>query len=421
MSVPLAVEADEGTSVPDVMLINNYNTRQAADIWIRMRRGFQLAHEETKLVLYYERLYTKSPKTFARLVANAKPYIFYILTQTERNGMPSEIALLPGVESTFNPNAKSSSNAYGMWQFVASTGARFNMAQNSRIDERQDLVKSTNSALKYLNYLYKIFGQWEIAIGAYNWGEGNMYREIVRSGQTPGNINYARLSLRTETENYLPKLIAMASIIENPSKFGVNLEDIENKPVVAIVNPPKPMTISQMINLAGIDNSTFNKLNPQYKTNDYTLGSKEHVILPLSNKEIYLASIGRNEIQIPIDDTQIKLSIESLKDESSSDAVDLIALAANGDLNNQESKSSKTQSSSVKNINNDLDNLIAELNAPPPETLTISYIVANGDTLFSIAKRFGEDINEIKSQNNIVGNNLNVGETLTIKTRQNDS
>ena len=421
MSVPLAVEADEGTSVPDVMLINNYNTRQAADIWIRMRRGFQLAHEETKLVLYYERLYTKSPKTFARLVANAKPYIFYILTQTERNGMPSEIALLPGVESTFNPNAKSSSNAYGMWQFVASTGARFNMAQNSRIDERQDLVKSTNSALKYLNYLYKIFGQWEIAIGAYNWGEGNMYREIVRSGQTPRNINYARLSLRTETENYLPKLIAMASIIENPSKFGVNLEDIENKPVVAIVNPPKPMTISQMINLAGIDNSTFNKLNPQYKTNDYTLGSKEHVILPLSNKEIYLASIGRNEIQIPIDDTQIKLSIESLKDESSSDAVDLIALAANGDLNNQESKSSKTQSSSVKNINNDLDNLIAELNAPPPETLTISYIVANGDTLFSIAKRFGEDINEIKSQNNIVGNNLNVGETLTIKTRQNDS
>ncbi len=416
MSVPLAVEADEGTPAPDVMLINNYNTRQDADIWARMRRGFQLSHEETKLVLYYERLYTKSPKTFARLVANAKPYIFYILTQTERNGMPSEIALLPGVESTFNPNAKSSSNAYGMWQFVASTGTRFNMAQNSSIDERQDLVKSTNSALSYLNYLHKLFGQWEPAIGAYNWGEGNMYREIVNSGQTPGNINYASLNLRSETENYVPKLIALASIIDNPSKFGVNLEDVENKPVVAVVNSPKSMTIAQMINLAGIDEGTFNKLNPQYKTTDYTVGSKDHVVLPLSNQGVYLAGIGRNQFQTPINETPIILSVESSND----DEVDLIALAAAGDLNNQESNSN-TESADVKKTNNELDNLITELNAPPPETLTINYIVANGDTLFSIAKHFGEDINEIKTQNNIVGNSLTVGETLTIKTSQTSS
>jgi membrane-bound lytic murein transglycosylase D len=420
MSVSLAVEADEGTPIPDVMLINSYNTRQDADIWTRMRRGFQLSHEETKLVLYYERLYTKSPKTFARLVANAKPYIFYILTQTERNGMPSEIALLPGVESTFNPNAKSSSNAYGMWQFVASTGTRFNMAQNSSIDERQDLVKSTNSALSYLNYLHKLFGQWEPAIGAYNWGEGNMYKEIIHSGQKPGNIDYASLNLRSETENYVPKLIALASIIDNPSKFGVNLEDIENKPVVAVVNPPKPMTISQMINLAGIDKDTFNKLNPQYKSTDYTVGNKDHVVLPLSNEGIYLASVGRNQFQTPINENSIVLSVENQNDESAADGVDLIALAASGDLNNQESNSN-TESAEVKKTNNELDNLITELNAPPPETLTINYIVANGDTLFSIAKRFGEDINEIKTQNNIVGNSLTVGETLTIKTSQTGS
>ena len=280
LCLPLVVSAEDNIAQA-VMLMNNYNTRQDNDIWSRMRHGFQLSHQQSRLVVYYEKIYTKNPKTFEKLVNNAKPYIYYILTQTERNGMPSEIALLPGIESTFNPNARSPTNAYGMWQFVASTGLRFNMAQNSSIDERQDLVKSTNSAISYLNYLHRIFGQWEPAIGAYNWGEGNMYKEIVHSGQSPGNINYDNLNLRTETENYLPKLIALASIIDNPEKFGVTLDDVDNKPVVAILNPEAPTSISDMINLSKIDKSTFKQLNPQYKTSDYSLTSGDNVILPL--------------------------------------------------------------------------------------------------------------------------------------------
>ena len=406
------VEADGGFAI-SAMVMNNYNTRQDSDIWTRMRHGFQLPHEETKLVLYYERLYTKNPKTFAKLISNAKPYIYYILTQTERNGMPSEIALLPGVESTFNPNAKSSSNAYGMWQFVASTGRRFNMAQNDSIDERQDIVKSTNSALSYLSYLYKIFGQWEPAIGAYNWGEGNMYREIINSGQTPGKIDYANLNLRTETQNYLPKLIALAAIIDNPSKFGVNLEDVDNKPVFAVVNPQTPTTIADMINLSGMDSRNFSQLNPQYKTTDYVISSKDNIILPLSNENTYLASIGK--FQTPINDNQIVLNVESSGNESSSDSVDLIALAASGGANSDD------QSEDADSTNNELDNLIGELNSPPPDILTVNYIVTSGDTIFSISKRFGESIEDIKAQNKIRGNNLTVGQSLIIKTSQNNS
>ena len=406
------VEADGGFAI-SAMVMNNYNTRQDSDIWTRMRHGFQLPHEETKLVLYYERLYTKNPKTFAKLISNAKPYIYYILTQTERNGMPSEIALLPGVESTFNPNAKSSSNAYGMWQFVASTGRRFNMAQNDSIDERQDIVKSTNSALSYLSYLYKIFGQWEPAIGAYNWGEGNMYREIINSGQTPGKIDYANLNLRTETQNYLPKLIALAAIIDNPSKFGVNLEDVDNKPVFAVVNPQTPTTIADMINLSGMDSRNFSQLNPQYKTTDYVISSKDNIILPLSNENTYLASIGK--FQTPINDNQIVLNVESSGNESSSDSVDLIALAASGAANSDD------QSEDADSTNNELDNLIGELNSPPPDILTVNYIVTSGDTIFSISKRFGESIEDIKAQNKIRGNNLTVGQSLIIKTSQNNS
>ncbi len=418
ISVPLVVQADDAVA-PAIMLMNNYNLRQDGDIWVRMRHGFQLSHEQTKLVVYYERLYTKNPKTFIKLVNNAKPYIYYILTQTERNGMPSEIALLPGVESTFNPNARSSSNAYGMWQFVPSTGRRFNLAQNSTIDERQDLVKSTNSALSYLNYLHRVFGQWEPAIGAYNWGEGNMYKEIVSSGQSPGNINYASLNLRTETQNYVPKLIALASIIDNPSKFGVNLEDTENKPFFAIVNPDNPTTITDMVNLSGIDRATFNRLNPQYKTSDYTIGSKDNVILPLPNQSIYLASIGKSGLSSVVNQDTVVVADTKVSSESGAADADLIAEAATTTV--AATDSSSIESANLNATNNELDNLITELNAPPPADSTINYTVTSGDTLFSISKRFGEDIEDIKSQNKIPGNNLTVGETLIIKTSQSNS
>ena len=423
------------------MMMNNYNMRQDQDIWARMRQGFKLNHEQSKQVLYYEKLYTKNPKTFARLVNNAKPYIYYILTQTERNGMPSEIALLPGVESTFNPNAKSSSNAFGMWQFVPSTGKRFNLAQNSEIDERQDLVKSTQSALSYLNYLHRIFGQWEPAIGAYNWGEGNMYKEVVNSGQTPGNINYSALKLRDETSNYLPKLIALASIIENPDKFGVDLGDVENKPFFAIVNPDSPTAVSNMVSLSGIDQATFNQLNPQYKSSSYTVGTKDNIILPLNNQAIYLASIGKSNgvlaAPAPIAQEMAETPSTSEPAEVAVSAISASApvavVAANGTDSTApvpatDSQDVATESPDVpdKVTHDKLDDLITALNttseaSAPVAGKAINYTVATGDTLYSIARRFGASVDEIRQQNKIPGDNLNVGQTIIIKPAASNS
>jgi len=140
------------------MLMNNYNLRQSQNIWDRMQQGFQLNYEETKLVKYYEKFYTKNPATFDKLMKNATPYLYYMLTQTERYALPSELALIPIVESNYDPLAKNPTDAYaGMWQFVPITGTRFNLAQNNDIDERRNIVKSTNAALIYLNYLHLMF------------------------------------------------------------------------------------------------------------------------------------------------------------------------------------------------------------------------------------------------------------------------
>ncbi|MBP9741861.1 MAG: transglycosylase SLT domain-containing protein [Burkholderiales bacterium] len=392
-ALSLNVRADELTL--DLMLINNYNMRQDQDIWSRMREGFRLNHKQTKQVVYYEKLYTKNPKTFSKIVNNAKPYIYYILTETERNGMPTEVALLPGVESTFNPNARSSSNAYGMWQFVPSTGTRFKLVQNNEIDERQDIVKSTQSALWYLNYLHSIFGQWEPAIGAYNWGEGNMYKEIVKSGQTPGSIDYANLNLREETSNYLPKLIALASIIENPDKFGVNLDEMENKPFFAIINPAAPIQLTDLADKAGIDKKTFAMLNPQYKSTNYVLSSKDSILLPIDNQNIYYANIGQptatNNTSTPLIPTNNNDATEEDSAPQPSNALDQLVdkLDTTAETRGDEDTAADTQ-------------------AP------INYTIASGDTLYSIAKRFNAKIDDIRRENKIPGNDITVGQTIII-------
>ena len=383
---PNLLLADE--LIAGLVLMNNYNVRQEQDLWDRLRRGFRLNHPQSGQVTYYQKLYTKNPKNFASIINNAKPYIYYILTETERNGIPSEIALLPGVESIFNPHARSTSNAHGLWQFLPSTAKRFNMVENNQIDERRDLIKSTKSALAYLSYLHKLFGQWEPAIGAYNWGEGNMYRAVVNAGQTIGTIDYYNLNLRTETLNYLPKLIALASIIDDPEKFGVDLGEVENKPFFAIVNPLAPTSWNQLANQSGVDKVTFAKLNPQYKNNNYVFQPNDNILLPIVNQDIYYANIGKTTPKsLQIDDIPANMNQIGTPDV----ATNMVTT-------------------------DELEKLIANLDEKSNLPSIINYTVVSGDTLYSIAKHFGVSIRDIKEQNKIPGSNLSTGQTIVIKS-----
>jgi membrane-bound lytic murein transglycosylase D len=403
------VYANEFTT--QLMLMNNYSLRQNKDVWNRMRADFRLAHPQTEQVKYYERLYTRNPRAFAIIVNNAKPYIYYILTQVERSGLPGEIALLPGVESIFDPNAKSSSNAFGMWQFISGTGRRFNLIQNSKIDERQSIVKSTNAAITYLAYLYKIFGQWEPAIGAYNCGEGTMYRAIINSDQRPGSIDYYSLKLPNETKNYLPKLIALASIIDNPEKFGVNLDDVDNTPYFAVINPVDTTNVANVIAQSGVSNSIFAKLNPEYQSNSYQLNPSDIVLLPLVNQQLYYAANNINYAEVkPI-----------VLDNTDSESDPLLALTQSDNNNDQaDNNDQPVQDQPSSGNETQLDDLIANLDKQAQQEQAnnneteVRYKVRPGDTLFSIGKKFKANINQIRAQNKIPGNDLTVGQILII-------
>lgn len=315
----------------ELMLLNNRNARQYSDIWARIRAGFKLKHLENSRVQYFEEFYSKHPKSFANLIARSKPYLYYILNEIEKNGMPSELVFIPAIESSFNPKIRQI--AAGMWQFESATGKRFNMQQNNIIDERCSIVKSTRSALKYFNYLYLLFGQWDIAIGAYNWGEGNMYRAVAKATRKNGQIEYDDLPLREITANYVPKLIALANIIENPKKFGIVLNEIENKPAFAIVQIPESISASMFSQLALMSSTEeLIELNPQFLLKEtHTLSQGDKVLLPIANQTIYYAMLDENNLKTLVETKPSVNKAESSLTESSSTKLQLASLTHNSD------------------------------------------------------------------------------------------
>lgn len=409
----------------DYAVINDYKVRKNKDVWSRLRAGFQLDHTETARVKYFEKMYTKNPKSFERMMENAKPYLYFMLNELERNGLPTELALIPGVESTYNPLAKNPGDAYaGMWQFVPVTGDRFNMLQNSDVDQRRDIIKSTRAAFKYLMYLYSMFGQWDVAIGAYNWGEGGMYKAIVKGGQTVGHVNFQELPLRQITLDYVPKIIALANIIENPSKFGVKLDSsVKDEPFFAVVNPPYDISVSDVQQKSETENTMFSKLNGQYKSSSYTLSKTDNVLLPLPNLMRFYTNTGLQIQYLPPVNEIPDSNNDADTTEQSTQALDDLFVALNQESQtNQPPVKKLNESSSVSNSVAAADEIQDILAAAEQKATTssnqIKYTVKTGDTLYSICRKFSADIATVKQQNNIPGYNISVGQVLIITPKK---
>ncbi|MFM8463018.1 MAG: transglycosylase SLT domain-containing protein, partial [Burkholderiaceae bacterium] len=181
------------------------------DLWERIRKGFSIPDLSSALVSNHTQTYAAHPEAFERLGQRASRYLFYVVQELEKRGMPTELALLPVIESGFNPNAYSRAKAAGMWQFIPSTGLRYNLKQNAFRDERRDVVASTNAALNYLEQLHAMFGDWKVALAAYNWGEGSVRKAIARARAAGKGSDYNSLSpyMPAETRNYYPKLQAV--------------------------------------------------------------------------------------------------------------------------------------------------------------------------------------------------------------------
>jgi membrane-bound lytic murein transglycosylase D len=264
------------------------------DLWARIRSGYAIPDVDNALVAKHIQWYTSRPDYLARTSGRASLYLYHVVQELEKRGMPTELALLPVIESAFNPQALSNANAAGMWQFVPGTGRDFNLKQNMFKDERRGVLASTDAALTYLQRLYTMFGDWQLALAAYNWGEGNVQRAIEKNRALGKPTDFDSLSelMPAETRNYVPKLQAVKNIVANPAQYGVTLPVIDNQPYFTTVDKTSDIDLAVAAQLAEMSVDEFKALNPQFKRPVIT-GEDAKILLPKENAEKFHLNLAQ--------------------------------------------------------------------------------------------------------------------------------
>ena len=258
-----------------------------ADLWERIRRGFAMPGLESDLVRDREQWYSARPEYIFQMTERSRKYMFHIVEELELRNMPSELALLPFVESAFNPQAVSSAKAAGMWQFMPATGKNFDLKQNVFRDDRRDVLASTRAALDYLQKLYVMFGDWHLALAAYNWGEGSVGRAIAKNQRAGLGVTYTELNMPMETRFYVPKLIALKNIVATPAAFNSRLPLIENHPFFTTVDIKRDIDVALAAKLAEVSVDDFKALNPSASRPVILAAGTPQILLPWDNAAIF--------------------------------------------------------------------------------------------------------------------------------------
>jgi membrane-bound lytic murein transglycosylase D len=266
-----------------------------ADLWGRIRSGFQMSNLQGPLVQEWEQWYSTRPDYVARMIDRSSHFLYHVMEEIERRGMPSEIALLPMIESAYNPKAYSRSHASGMWQFIPSTGKSYGLRQNFWYDGRRDPIAATSAALDYLEKLYGMFGNWELALAAYNWGEGAVGRAIAKNQAKGLPGDYESLTIPPETRNYIPKLQAVKNIVANPQGYGLRLADIPNRPYFATVTVERHIDVKLAARFAEMPLEEFQFLNPAHNKPVIKATSAETILLPRDKVDGFRRNLAAND------------------------------------------------------------------------------------------------------------------------------
>ncbi|SFH26384.1 membrane bound murein transglycosylase [Neisseria elongata] len=249
-------------------------------VWAHLRGEFRMSEVNPDLVRRHESKFVSSSAYFKRTIERSRPYMYHISNEVAKRNMPAEIALLPFIESAYVTKAKSHVGASGLWQFMPATGRHYGLEQTPLYDGRHDIYAATDAALNYLQYLHGLFGDWSLALAAYNWGEGNVGRAVNRARAQGLEPVYENLRMPNETRNYVPKLLAVRNIVNNPEYFGMSFADLDNKPFFKAVDIDQPIDLSAAVRLANISQAEFDALNPAFKSPVYIPKTGRKLLLP---------------------------------------------------------------------------------------------------------------------------------------------
>lgn len=443
LSAPLLGQANDITISSDIMAPNSRfaanfagdanNPEYAAqvvaieevDVWARIRKGFNIQDLDNPLVASQAERYSANPDYFLRTTNRASRYLFHVVQELDKRGMPTELALLPFVESAFNPEAYSSAKASGMWQFIPSTGLMYKLKQTMFKDERRDVLASTDAALNYLEKLYGMFGDWQLALAAYNWGEGSVQRAMKKNEAAgkPTDFNSLSHLMPAETRNYVPKLLAIKNIIADPGQYGINLPKVENQPYFVTINKTRNIDVTIAAQLAELPIKEFKALNPQFNRPIIIGGDKTQILLPHENAEKFQRNLAK--WQRPLSTwTSITVStrqrIENIAHMFSTKA-EVIR-----EVNNIPQKMVLKAGSTIlvpkvsDTVYNDIspdtaDNATIAVEPDHPDTRRIVVNVGKRDSLASIANRYQVSIAQLKDWNSLSRDKLTFGQRLSLQ------
>jgi len=391
---------------------------EPSDLWSRIRKGFAIAELKGPLVRQKTAQYAARPEYLQRIIERSKLYLYHIVEEIEKRGLPTELTLLPMVESAFNPMAYSRAHASGIWQFIPGTGRRFELEQNSWYDGRRDIVDSTSAALDYLAKLHEMHGDWHLALASYNWGENAVRRAIARNKAARKKTDYASLRMPKETRHYIPKLQALKNIIADPAAFGVDLDAIPNQPYFVVINEAPDIDVHLAAKLAEMPVDEFIALNPGFSRPLIRSSATRRIILPADKVVAFYDNL----------DDYDEGSLVSWKVYHPQPGEKLEAIAKRFDISVAELKrvngipprSSRVPRELVVPMNGHAKATLAELPlmyAPPIPNYGPAravHVVKRGDTLSSIAARYRVSVAALKRWNQ-VGRFLQIGQRIYIR------
>jgi len=461
-SLDLAIPLDDTyeSAVPQI---------ERDDLWQRIKNGYAIPESTSNLTQKHEQWYSSRPDYVERMVERSQRYLFHVVEEVEKRGMPTEIALLPMIESAYNPKAYSTSRASGIWQFVPATGKYFGLKQNWWFDNRRNVTFATDAALTYLQKLHAMFGAWDLALAAYNAGEGTVSRAIERNRKLGLPTDYESLNLPPETKNYVPKLQAIKNLMTNPGNYGLNIQTIANTPYFAKVAAPAQIDSHLAAKLAEISDEEFLALNPSFNRPVITNENKNlELLLPILSAQTFRTNLENYNKPLVSWKTYFAKKGERLEKIADKFGIHVSKLRDVNDLPTQ-SKIKKTATILVPNGNrtdfkaggntvtnttettltgtaaakmeselasdtdyhsanttvaNHEDNFLdlESINEnEPKENRSVTHKVKKGEVMATIAKRYGVSVKQIMAANSLKSSRVKVGQVLSIQVAESNS
>lgn len=377
-------------------------------LWQRLRDGFTLDETIDNSRVDAQRAWFANHQAYLdRVVTRAQRYLYYITQEAEQRKMPLELALLPVVESAFDPFAYSRGHASGPWQFIPSTGKHFGLTQDWWYDGRRDIVASTRAALSYLQQLSNRFdGDWLLALASYNAGAGTVSRAIARNQRKGLPTDFWHLDLPRETSAYVPKLIAVAQLVANPAKYGVTLADIPNEPYFDIVDTGGQIDLSQAAKMAGISVQELYMLNPGFNRWATPPDGPDHLLIPVQHTDTFTTALADLPDDQRVTWTRYVInSGDSLISISHKKGVPVDTLKRVNNLNSNQIIAGNTLlipggRAKSDNYASALEKTLLRHNQPSGRRLT-TYAVRSGDSLWTIARRHRVSVKDLMAWNHL--------------------